>query len=64
MLYDFSPLASESRFSANIHRGQVVVVLAVGVRARGGVFAYAQAAAERIGGRCAGERGGEVLRAS
>lgn len=34
------------------------------VRARGGVFAYAQAAAERIGGRCAGERGGEVPRAS
>lgn len=27
-------------------------------------FAYAQAAAERIGGRCAGERGGEVPRAS
>lgn len=41
-----------------------MVVLAVGVRARGGVFAYAQAAAERIGGRCAGERGGEVPRAS
>ena len=41
-----------------------MVVLAVGVRARGGVFAYAQAAAERTGGRCAGERGGEVSRAS
>lgn len=44
--------------------GSGIVVLAVGVRARGGVFTYAQAAAERIGGRCAGERGGEIPRAS
>lgn len=41
-----------------------MVVLVVGAWARGGVLAYAQAAAERIGGRCAGERGREVPCAS